>query len=75
LLYGQLFSRHGIEVTICDPRDLARKDARLWKGSQPIDFVYNRLTDFALEQPAQTAIKLAYLAREVVVSPHPRAHA
>ena len=75
LLYRQLFSRHGIEVAICDPRDLDRKDARLWKGSQPIDFVYNRLTDFALEQSAQTALKLAYLAGEVVVSPHPRAHA
>jgi len=75
LLYRQLFSRHGIEVTICDPREFARKDGRLWHGSQPIDFVYNRLTDFALEQPAQTALKLAYLAREVVVSPHPRAHA
>lgn len=74
LLYRQLFSRHGIEVTICDPRELARKDARLWHGSQPIDFVYNRLTDFALERPAQVAIKLAYLACEVVVSPHPRAH-
>ena len=75
LLYRQLFSRHGIEVTICDPRDLARKDARLWHGSLAIDFVYNRLTDFALEQPAEAALKLAYLAREVVVSPHPRAHA
>ena len=75
LLYRQLFSRHGIEVTICDPRELARKDARLWHRSQSIDFVYNRLTDFALEQPAQTVLKLAYLAGEVVVSPHPRAHA
>ena len=25
LLYRQLFSRHGIEATICDPRELARK--------------------------------------------------
>ena len=75
LLYRQLLRRHGIEVSICEPRDLVRKDARLWKESQPIDFVYNRLTDFALDQPAQTALKLAYLGREVVVSPHPRAHA
>ncbi len=75
LLYRQLFIRHKIEATICDPRDLLRKDARLWRGSQPIDFVYNRLTDFALEEPAQTPLKLAYLAGEVVVSPHPRAHA
>ena len=75
LLYRHLFNRHGIEVTICDPRALARKDARLWHGSQAIDFVYNRLTDFALAQPAQTALKLAYLAGNVVVTPHPRAHA
>ena len=63
------------KMTICDPRELTRKDARLWHGSRPIDFVYNRLTDFALERPAQTALELAYLAGEVVVSPHPRAHA
>ena len=75
LLYRQLFNRHDIEVTICDPLELTRKDGRLWNGGQPIDFVYNRLTDFALDQPAQEVLRLAYLAREVVVSPHPRAHA
>ncbi len=75
LLYRHLFNRHGIAVTICDPRELTRKDGRLWHASQPIDFVYNRLTDFALAQPAQATLKLAYLADEVVVSPHPRAHA
>lgn len=75
LLYRQLFSRHGIKATICDSRELVRKDARVWHGSQPIDFVYNRLTDFSLEQPAQAALKEAYLAREIILSPHPRAHA
>lgn len=74
LLYRHLFSRHGIEVSICDPRELIRKDTQLWHGSRPIDFVYNRLTDFALEQPAHIELKLAYLAGDVVVSPHPRAH-
>ncbi len=75
LLVQQLFRRHRIEVTICDPCALTRKDGRLWHGSQPIDVVYNRLTDFALEEPAQASLKGAYLAREVVLSPHPRAHA
>lgn len=75
LLYRQLFGRHGIEATICDPRELAQRDGRLWKGGQRIDFVYNRLTDFALAQPAQARLALAYLGREVVISPHPRAHA
>ncbi len=75
LMYRQLFSRHGIEATICDSGDLVWKDGRLRNQSGPIDFVYNRLTDFALEQPAQAALRLAYLARKVVVSPHPQAHA
>jgi hypothetical protein len=75
LLYRHLFERHGIAVTICDSGELVRKEARLWHGDHAIDFVYNRLTDFALAQPANEALKLAYLAGEVAVSPHPRAHA
>jgi hypothetical protein len=41
----------------------------------PIDLVYNRLTDFGFEEPAQTDLGGAYLAGEVGVTPHPRAHA
>ena len=74
LLYRHFFSHHGIDVTICDPRELDRKDGELRHRGRPIDFVYNRLTDFALQDPAHAALRLAYLAREVVVSPHPRAH-
>jgi hypothetical protein len=74
-LYEQLFHRRGIEAAICDPRAFLRKDARLWNGNRPVDFVYNRSTDFAFEQPAQSMLRDAYLAGEVVVSPHPRAHA
>ncbi len=75
LLYRHLFVRHGIEATICDPGELVHRDAGLWIGNRRIDFVYNRLTDFALDRPAHAAIRLAYLAGEVVLSPHPRAHA
>ena len=75
LLYRQVFSRHGVEAAICDPRELTRRDSRLWHGGRPVDFVYNRLTDFALEEPAQAALRAAYLDREVAVSAHPRAHA
>ena len=74
LLYRQLFERHGIAATICGPDELVRKDGRLWAGGRSIDFVYNRLTDFALGRPAQDALRQAYLAGETVVSPHPRAH-
>ena len=47
----------------------------MWHRHQAIDFVYNRLTDFPLELPRHDALRLAYLGREVVLSPHPRAHA
>lgn len=75
LLFEQLLKRRGIEAAICDPRELTRREGRFWHRQQPIDFVYNRLTDFALEQPAHATLKAAYLSREVVVSPDPRAHA
>ncbi len=75
LLYRQLLERRGIQVIICDPRTLRRERGQMWHDGLPIDFIYNRLTDFALEQPAQAELKLAYLADEVVFSPHPRGHA
>lgn len=75
LLYQQLFARHDVAATICDPSELVRRDGRLWHRQQAIDFVYNRLTDFALELPRHDALRLAHLGREVVLSPHPRAHA
>jgi len=74
-LYEQLFRKHGLDAAICAPHDVYRKDGRLWHGTRPIDFLYNRLTDFALERPQHVAIKAAYLGAEVVLSPHPRAHA
>ena len=41
----------------------------------PIDLVYNRLTDFPLEAAAHAALRAAYLAGAIVLTPHPRAHA
>lgn len=75
LLYQNLFRRFGIEAVICDPRELVRRDGRLWHDSTVIDLVYNRLTDFGFEKPAQTDLRCAYLAGQVSVTPHPRAHA
>ncbi|MEO5812583.1 MAG: hypothetical protein ABIU96_07615 [Rhodanobacter sp.] len=75
LLFRELFRRHGYRAEICGPEDLVLRDGRLWLGESGVDFVYNRLTDFALHQPAHAAIRTAYLTGNVVVSPHPRAHA
>lgn len=75
LMYQQLFRRQGIQAIIADPHDLFRKDGRLWHSELAIDFVYNRLTDFALEQIEHASIRDAYLAGEILLSPHPHAHA
>ena len=75
VLFARLFERHGIEALICDPRDLAWRDGALWAGERRIDLVYNRLTDFALDEPASAALRDAYLAGGAVVTPHPHAHA
>lgn len=75
LLFRELFRRHGYRTEICAPEDLALKDDRLWLGANSVDLVYNRLTDFAFEQPANADLRTAYLTGKVAVSPHPRAHA
>ena len=67
LLFAQLFRRAGIEATVLAPQDLRLDDDGL--------LVYNRLTDFAFDRPEHAALREAYLAGRVVVTPHPRAHA
>jgi hypothetical protein len=74
-LFQAMFERHGWRALIADPDTLRHRDGRLWRGEVAIDLVYNRLTDFALEQSSSAALRAAYLAGDVVLTPHPRAHA
>ncbi len=75
LLFQQLFERHGLRAVIADPAALEWRDGVLWHGELVIDLVYNRLTDFYLEQPGSAALREAYLQQAVVLTPHPQAHA
>ena len=75
LLFRQLFERHGLRAVIADPAALTWRDGLLWHGDLAIDLVYNRLTDFYLEQPGSVALREAYLQQAVVLTPHPQAHA
>jgi hypothetical protein len=75
LLAAELFRRRGIGATICDPRELSPGGDGLQQGGKAVDLVYNRLTDFSLDEPAHAPLREAYLAGSVVVTPHPRAHA
>lgn len=75
LLFKNLFERHGIRTIVASPETLQRRDGMLLHGERPIDLIYNRLTDFALDKKPSSAIRLAYLANDVVVTPNPRVHA
>ena len=75
ILFQQLFRRHGVEAVIADPAALRLNDGLLWHGDEPVDLVYNRLTDFMLAEPAHAVLRDAYLNNTVVLTPHPRVHA
>ena len=75
LLFQKLFERHGLRAVIADLAALEWHDGILWHGDLAIDLVYNRLTDFYLEQPGSAALREAYLQHAVVLTPHPQAHA
>lgn len=75
LLFKKLFEQNNINTVICDPSELEYRDGTLWYGDASIDLVYNRLTDFGLEAGMLKPLREAYLAKAVVVTPHPRAHA
>jgi hypothetical protein len=74
-LFKELFEQHGIAAVIADPRDLARDGDRLLHDGKPVDLIYNRLTDFAIDFPVDRDIRAAFEAGAVVLTPHPRAHA
>lgn len=75
LLFERLFKQHGLRTVIVGPADLQWRGGVLWAGELAIDLVYNRLTDFYLENPPSAALRQAYLEDAVVLTPNPRAHA
>ena len=74
-LFQELFAAQGIEAFIADAAELEFGGSVLSHAGRPIDLVYNRVTDFYLEQPAHAALRNAYETDAAVITPHPRAHA
>ncbi len=75
LLAQRLLAKHGMEALIADAAELRFERGGLLCDGRPIDLVYNRLVDFALERPEHAALRAAYLADAVVVTPNPHVHA
>lgn len=74
-LFQQLFRDAGIGAVIVDPRALHQGGGVLTADREPVDLVYNRLTDFLLAGDACAALRAAYEAGDVVVTPNPHHYA
>lgn len=66
---------HGIDTVIADAGELVYDGGLLAHRGLTIDLVYNRLTDFDLDLPEHAALRAAYLAQAIVLTPNPAAHA
>lgn len=75
LLFQNLFQKQGIDAVVCNPEDLVFENGIVSYQSKAIDIIYNRLTDFYLEQPQHQHLHEAYLNDAIVMTPHPQAHA
>lgn len=75
LLAQAMFNRLGYTAIIAAPEELSMRDGKLFHDSTVIDLVYNRLTDFALTAPTNTALHQAAISDAAVITPHPHHHA
>lgn len=78
LLFAELFRMHDVRPLIVDAADLvfdAERNVLLSADGELVPMIYNRLTDFYLAEPKHAALRAAYLAGAVVLTPFPRAHA
>jgi hypothetical protein len=74
-LFERLFAERGVRAVIADAGELECVAEQLVLRGQPIDLVYNRLTDFYFNAPSHAALKQAYEGDYAVITPHPHAHA
>jgi len=61
LLAQSALRRAGFAAVIAPPDALQLRGGALYAADQPVDLVYNRLTDFAFEAPAHHVLREAYL--------------
>ncbi len=74
LLAQRMFERAGITALIADPAELEVSNEDLYCSGHKVDLIYNRLTDFSLQQ--HTVLNSAFENNDrVVITPHPRAYA
>jgi hypothetical protein len=75
LLFQRLFRDAGLATLIVDPAELRLEAGRLVAQGQPIDLVYNRLTDFYLAEASHAVLRAAFETGAAVIVPGPADHA
>lgn len=75
ILARQMLARAGYEAVIGPPHALRFSGGDLLHDGRPVDLVYNRVVDFALEQPEHASLRQAYEARAAALTPNPHNHA
>lgn len=73
LLAQRLFERAGIVALLADPADLRAHDEGVYCNGQRVDLIYNRLTDFDLQQFPH--LRSAWMRQQVVLTPDPAHYA
>jgi len=75
LAYAELFRQRGRGSVVVSPEDVeAGEDGFLYVGSEHVDAIYNRHTDFYLESQELMHIRAAYLSGKVALTPNPRSY-
>lgn len=72
ILASQQFEAAGIKSIIADPADFDAHADGLYVDGTKIDLIYNRLTDFSLQQ--YPLLLASYQKNQVVLTPHPHAY-
>ncbi len=75
VLVRQILAARGVDTVIADAGHLRYEAGRLSIDGNAIDLVYNRVTDFAFDEPEHKALQEAYRDGAVVVTPNPHNHA
>lgn len=73
--YADLLREAGRRVRVCSPEELVPDGHGLCVDGERVDAIYNRHTDFYLEDPSLRHVRRACELGQVVLNPHPRSYA
>ncbi len=74
--YAELLSSTGKKVSLVSPEELILKDNDcLYVADVKVDGIYNRHTDFYLEEPTMLHIRKSFMSGSVDLNPYPRSYA